>query len=627
MAHVDAARRSPGGSAAWALRPAPTCAIGLGVNERDLKAAAERWAQDDPDPETRAELVRLLAAPASSAEAADLADRFAANLDFGTAGLRGVLGAGPNRMNRAVVLRATDGLARHLLAAVPDARARGVAIGFDGRHMSREFAEDTACVLAAHGIRAFVFSDFAPTPLTAFAVHAMGAAAGVMVTASHNPPEYNGYKVYWGNAAQIVPPVDEEIARAIAAAPAARAVPRLSREDARAQGLWRDMPESVERDYLAAVDALQVHRTASRGMRIVYTPLHGVGGRLMRAVFDRAGFSNVTFVAEQEHPDPTFATVAFPNPEEKGAMDLAFAWGRKVSASLVVANDPDADRLAVAVPDPGSPQGFFQLTGNQVGTLLGHYLLTRSDGGVSIAPGRLVLASLVSSPMLGAIARSLGVDYEETLTGFKWIANRAMQLESERGLRFVFGYEEALGYTPFDLVRDKDGISSALLMAEMAAHLAAAGKTLIDAWQELCRAYGVYVSTQVSLTRPGVAGAQEIRALMDALRRAPPAQVGAHRVTSVSDYEAQSRVVLATGDVAPIALPKSNVLAFELEGGSRIIARPSGTEPKVKFYFDLREPMAEGETAAAAEKRARESLGALAAAWSAEVSSASRAIP
>ena len=407
--------------------------------ERDLRARAERFLADDVDPKTQAELRELLARPDLSKT--DLADRFAGSLEFGTAGLRGVIGAGPNRMNRAVVLRTTHGLAKALLLHAKDARSRGVVIGFDGRHMSREFAEDTACVLAAHGIRAYVFDDFAPTPLTAFAVGALGAAAGVMVTASHNPREYNGYKVYWENAAQIIPPADAWIAGEIEGAPAAREVPRLDIARARADQLVTAVPASVTATYLDRVHALTLHPPTSEGraLPIVYTAMHGVGAKLARAAFEQAGFARVAYVAEQEHPDPTFPTVAFPNPEEKGAMDLSFALARKTGAELVLANDPDADRLAVAVPSSESPTGYVQLTGNQVGVLLGHYLLTESkDHGAD----RCVLVSIVSSPLLGVIAAALGVAYDETLTGFKWIANRAMDLErqAESPKRFVFGY-------------------------------------------------------------------------------------------------------------------------------------------------------------------------------------------
>src|SRR5262249_18994186 len=328
---------------------------------------------------------------------------------------------------------------------------------------------------------------------------------------------------------------------------------------------------------------------------IVYTPMHGVGGKLAKRAFAEAGFARVFVVPQQAEPDGAFPTVAFPNPEEKGAMDLSFALARKQKAELVLANDPDADRLAVAVP---RGDGYVQLTGNQVGVLLGHYLLTERP-----SPGkkRLVIASNVSSPMLGVIAQKLGVRYEETLTGFKWIANRAMQLEPEHA--FVFGYEEALGYTVGDLVRDKDGISAAVVFAELAGSLRAQGKTVLGALEELYRTYGLFVSGQVNVTRKGAEGAAEIRGMMTRLRAGLPRRLGSRAVVAVSDYEAQARRD-AQGKETPLALPQANVLTFELEGGSRIIARPSGTEPKIKFYFDVREPMRPGEPIDQAEARA-----------------------
>ncbi len=578
----------------------------------DLRARALRWIAEDPDTRTQAELRALLEGDIT---ATDLADRFAGALEFGTAGLRGVLGAGPNRMNRAVVLRTTLGFARYLAAHSKDPQKNGVVIGYDGRRMSRELAEDTAAVLAGQGIRAHLFTDFAPTPLTAFAVTHLGAAAGVMITASHNPPEYNGYKAYWTNGAQIVPPVDEGIAAEIAKAPPARDVPRVSLADARARGLVVDVPPSVERAYLDAVRALEISTVGDRSMTIVYTPLHGVGAKLTQQAFAEAGFTGMVIVPEQERPDGAFPTVAFPNPEEKGSMDLSFKLGRKTKAALILANDPDADRLAVAVPFAASPSGYMQLTGNQVGVLLGHYLLTESPVAVAKKGRCAALASIVSSPMLGFIARALGVHYEETLTGFKWIANRAMELERDENLTFLFGYEEALGYTVGDLVRDKDGISAAVVVAEMVAALGARGVSVLDELESLYRKYGLFVSSQVNITKKGERGTAEIRALMSHLRAEAPTKIGAHDVVGVRDYETRTRTDMATGKVTPLTLPKSNVLTFELAGGSRVIARPSGTEPKVKFYFDVREEMAPGESLATVEARAGLTIQSLAEAF------------
>jgi phosphomannomutase len=451
-----------------------------------------------------------------------------------------------------------------------------------------------------------------PTPTTAWAVTETNACGGVMVTASHNPPAYNGYKVYWGNGAQIIPPHDLGIAAEIARAPDADQVQLVALDEALRAGTARLFGDDVERRYLDAVRGLWVHEGGDRSIPISYTPLHGTGNRLCRMAFAEAGFTHVTTVPEQAEPDGAFPTVAFPNPEEKGALDLAYANADRIGANLVIANDPDVDRLALAVRDPSGK--FVQLTGNQIGALLGHYVLTEGkDAGTK---GRVVLASLVSSPMLGVIAKALGVRYEETLTGFKWIANRAMDLERAEGLRFVFGFEEALGYTVGDNVRDKDGISAAVIAAELTARRAAEGKTLLDELEVLSRRYGLFVSGQKSITLPGAEGLAQIGEIMKKLRASPPAKIGSLAVVSTSDYEAQTRRT-AAGAEEKLALPSSNVLAYELEGGSRIIARPSGTEPKIKFYFDLREPMQEGEAVADAEKRARGQMEALTKAFSA----------
>jgi phosphomannomutase len=576
----------------------------------DLFTRAAFWLAHDPDAATRHELAGVLA-KAHAGEAAaqkEMRDRFAGPLEFGTAGLRGVIGAGESRMNRAVVRRTSWGLAMYLHEQVPDVRSRGVIIGYDARRMSREFAEDTAGVLAAQGIPAHLSTLAIPTPLTAFAVKHLGAAAGVMVTASHNPPEYNGYKVYWGNGAQIIPPHDAGIAAWIERASPADEVTVMPLDVGRLKGLVHDIEPSVERTYLDELAKLGVRKDGDRSLAIVYTPLHGVGDRLTRLALSEAGFTGVTSVPEQSEPDGAFPTVAFPNPEEKGALDLAMALADSKGADLLLANDPDVDRLAVAVRGPDGR--WVQLSGNQVGTLLGHYLLTEGPGG-----DRIALASLVSSPQLGVIARALGVRYEETLTGFKWIANRALEIERETGARFVFGYEEALGYTVGPLVRDKDGIGAAVVFAELAAVRRAQGKTLLDALDDIAREHGMFVSGQRSITMPGADGVAAIKRLMVDLRAKTPTSIGGLAVESVSDLLAGARRA-RDGAVEKLALPPSDVLVYALEGGSRIIARPSGTEPKIKFYFDIREPMTAGETPRDAESRARSKMMDLMATFS-----------
>lgn len=567
----------------------------------ELRKRALAWRAADPDAQTRAEVDALLAeldgggAPGARAE---LADRFGLALEFGTAGLRGVLGAGPNRMNRAVVRRTTAGLARYLKAQAPEAARRGVVVGRDGRRMSAEFAEDVAGVLAAEGVPALVFPGLAPTPLVAFALGRLGAGGAVVVTASHNPPEYNGYKVYWGNGAQIVPPHDAGIAAAIDAVEGADRVPLLSPAEARARGLWRDLPDSVGEEYLEALLSLRLHREDAGRVRVVYTAMHGVGGPWALAALARAGFTRVTPVAEQQAPDGAFPTVRFPNPEEPGAMDLALALAERERADLVLANDPDADRLAVVARAADGVLRTF--TGNEVGVLLGHYLLTRGPQG----PGpRAVLTTVVSSAQLGDIARAVGAHCEEVLTGFKWIANRALALEAETGARLVLGYEEALGYTVGTAVRDKDGIGAALVFADLAAWCAGRGQTVPGYLEEVQRAHGLYVSAQTSVTLKGAEGLSAMKAIMDGFRARPPAAIGGMRVGEVRDYLPGGR------------LPPSNVLAFLLDGGARVTLRPSGTEPKIKYYFELRENLQPGENPTLAHTRAQGRLTALQSAF------------
>jgi phosphomannomutase len=569
------------------------------MSSTELRKQAQAWRSADPDPNTAEELERLLIAE----DDAELADRFAGHLEFGTAGLRGVLGAGPNRMNRAVVRRTTAGLARYLKAQVPDVATRGVVVGRDGRRMSAEFAEDTACVLAAEGIPALVFPNLAPTPLTAFATLHLNSAAAVMVTASHNPPEYNGYKVYWGNGAQIIPPHDKGIAAAIDAVEPANLVRLLAPAEARAKGLWRDLSNEVGEAYLKAILGLRMYGQGSDKLSIVYTAMHGVGGVWMDRAIRAAGFSRFHPVAEQQQPDGTFPTVRFPNPEEPGAMDLSIAAAEREKAQLVLANDPDADRLAVMVRD--SAGKLRMLTGNEVGVLLGHYLLTQ---GTKKARA-YVATTIVSSVQLGQIAHDLSAAYDEVLTGFKWIANRALERERGESVQFVFGYEEALGYTVGTVVRDKDGISAGLVFADLAAWCQQRGLTVLGYLEEIQRRHGLFVGAQRNFTFKGAEGAQTISRIMDGFRASPPARVGEYAVHGSKDYKkGETR---AGGKVEKLTLPPSNVIAYELEGGHRVTLRPSGTEPKIKYYFELKETLGTGEAVAQARARAEGRLQAL----------------
>ncbi len=557
--------------------------------------AARRWIAQDPDPETRAELEQLIA----SGDQAELRERMLAPLEFGTAGLRGVVGAGLGRMNRAVVIRATRGLADYLLARHTDARTLPVVVGFDGRLSSRRFAEDTVGVLVAAGIPVRFFAEPVPTPMVAHAARELSASAAIVITASHNPPEYNGYKVYAANAAQIVSPVDQEIAARIAAVASASEVPLVEGAMSGAHPRAEPVPDSFFDRYLAEVDALRPRIERDQQLAIVYTPMHGVGWRYVKRTFERSGYPNVHVVAGQAEPDGHFPTVNFPNPEEPGALDLAMRLAEQTKADLIVANDPDADRLAVCIPS--ATGRYRQLTGNQVGLLLADFLLEHALR----SPRPLVASSIVSSPMLGAIAAAHGARFEQTLTGFKWIWNAALDLEAQEGVRFAFGYEEALGYSVGRIVRDKDGVSAALVLADLAAHEKTRGRGLGDRLEGLYRKHGLWVSVQKSITRPGSDGLAEIERAMQRLEAAPPKSVGSTAVSRVTNFRAGA-------ESRPRWLPATPLVSLELEGGGRVLVRPSGTEPKLKIYVDLCVPLRDAERLSVREEEALAEARALA---------------
>ncbi|MBP9085363.1 MAG: phospho-sugar mutase [Kofleriaceae bacterium] len=558
-------------------------------------AMAQAWHDQDPDPVTQAELAILLARVQASDNAAyrELTERFTGQLEFGTAGLRGVLGAGPQRMNRVLVRKVSAGLATYLQAQVPNAMARGVVLGYDGRRNSLIFAQDTARVLAGAGCKVYLAHRPWPTPTTAWTVARFGAAAGVMVTASHNPPEYNGYKVYWGNGAQIIAPHDVGIAAAVAQIGRTDALPMPTLDELLQAGQVVMLGESVHDEYLIAVDALRSGNAPHRELVVAYTALHGVGALSVEAALARAGFRHVHSEPSQREPDGEFPTVAFPNPEEKGAMDLVLALATTVRADLVLANDPDADRLCVAVPGVGKP--YQLLSGDQVGALLADYLLTIGSGA-----DRMVATTVVSSQLLGFLAQAAQVAYRETLTGFKWIANAALDYEAATGGRFVMGYEEALGYSVGPLVRDKDGVSACVIFAELAAWNRAQGRTVLGHLEDIYRRVGLFVTEQVSLTMPGSEGLAAIAAMMARVRRTP--------VPTIGTYAVRAAVDLAAG---ADGLPPSNVLIYRLDGGHRVIMRPSGTEPKLKSYYEVRVVVGAGESIAAATERGRLELAAL----------------
>jgi phosphomannomutase len=602
------------------------------TGDAELRGAVEVWIAGDPDPGDRAELQALLdrafpaggarvgaeagadagAATGAGAEAGagearavavagadadaldELRDRFSDRLHFGTAGLRGVVAAGPNRMNRAVVRAATAAVAGWL--AGTGAAGSGVVVGCDARHRSAEFAEEAAGVLAGAGIAVHMLPRPGPTPLLAFAVRHLGVAAGVMITASHNPAADNGYKLYLSDGAQVIPPADAEIEKRIADLGPLTQIPVAPADSP----LITRYGDEIAQAYLAAVVAVAGSADGPAvDLNLVYTPMHGVAGRLMLRALLLAGFAAPHVVAAQAEPDPDFPTVAFPNPEEPGALDLALADARRLGADLVVASDPDGDRLAVAVPDRagsaagdgGSRSGWRVLTGDQVGALLGASLLDRSAG--QAAPeARLVASTVVSSTLLSKIAAAAGVRYAETLTGFKWIARAA---DGVPGARFIFGYEEALGYAVGDVVRDKDGFGAALAMLRLAEGAKSADRSVLDVYDDLERAHGVHLTSQLTLRTADQAQ------VMSRLRAAPPEAFGGEAVSGLTDLAAGSGTV-----------PRADVLIFRLADG-RVVLRPSGTEPKIKCYIEITEPTA-GRSLAAAREAAVARLAPLRAA-------------
>jgi len=547
--------------------------------------AARAWMAQDPDAVTREELSELLARveDGDTEAAADLEDRFSTRLAFGTAGLRGTLGAGSNRMNRVLVAQAAAGFAAYLLER-SGGEAPTVVVGYDGRRNSDVFARDSVEIFAGAGLNAILLPRLLPTPVLAFAVRHLGADAGVMVTASHNPPDDNGYKVYLGGAdegAQIVSPADAEIAAHIQRIADEGNITTLPRSVG-----YANAPESVVEAYVSATAAVAPAPAAAEGLNWVYTAMHGVGWETVSRVLTEAGYPQPTVVEAQIHPDGRFPTVAFPNPEEPGAMDLSFETARAVDAELVIANDPDADRLAVAIPDADSEDGWRRLTGNEIGLLLGWRAARLAAegsgsgiGGDAGAPASLA-CSLVSSPGLQAVAEHYGLEFHSTLTGFKWIS---------RAPGIVFGFEEALGYLVNPTtVRDKDGISAAVALLGMASEARAQGRTVADLLQEFRDTFGAFASDQISVR---VSDVSEIAGIMAALRAQPPGAVGEIAVSRIDD-------LLLGVD----GLPPGDVLRLWLDDGSRLIVRPSGTEPKLKLYLDVR-----GSSA----KKARRRLEAL----------------
>ncbi|PTP04721.1 phosphoglucomutase [Vibrio splendidus] len=530
---------------------------------------AMNWLARDPDPRTREELQHLI----DEGMHDELEDRFTQRLEFGTAGLRGKVGCGPNRMNRLVIQETATGLGHYLIEHVANASIRGVVVGYDGRLDSKQFAIDTASVLTALGIKVYLTSDVAATPIVAFGIEHFNAAAAVVVTASHNPPEYNGFKVYWENGAQIIPPHDAGIAGEIDVA-STKPIPLMSLSDAETQGKLVWLTEGYYQTYRAAINQSPYvsKEIESANTTITYTAMHGVGAKMAEDLLHDAGFHKVFSVAEQREPDGNFPTVNFPNPEEKGAMDLVVNLAKSVDADIACANDPDADRFAVAVRTDDA--SYKMLTGDQVGVLFAHYLLSKPH-----TKNQLVGNSIVSSTLLEKVAQSHGATYFQTLTGFKWLANIGMQLENEQN-EFLFAYEEALGYTIGTQVRDKDGLSAIVVFAQLIEELKSQGRTVWDLLAQISFEHGVHTNAQRSIALD-----PDSPSIGSKLRAAQPKAINGVAISVIEDLQSSLRFVIG-GNTEAINLPSSDVLIYHLEDGTRIIVRPSGTEPKVKVYYE-----------------------------------------
>ena len=546
----------------------------------DIHASYEQWLRDFAQDEDTVKDLQAIAGDEKEIE-----DRFYTELSFGTAGMRGVLGAGMNRMNRYNVRRATKGLAKYLLQN-PDEARRGVVIAYDSRRCSAEFARDTALVLCQEGVPAYLFDALRPVPVLSYAVRHLHAIAGVVITASHNPPQYNGYKVYGEDGAQLGPEAADGVTGFIRAT-AYTDCALMDEEEAKAKGLLHIIGnKEVDDDYIAQVKTLciQPELMAKEGanLSIVYTPLHGSGNVPVRRILKEIGITNVAVVKEQELPDPNFSTIKVPNPEDPGAFTLAIKLANEVGANVIFATDPDCDRLGVAVRDKN---GDFQLlTGNQIGCVLLHYILSTKQKNGTLPANGAAVKSIVSTSLANRICESYGVTMFETLTGFKFIGEKIQQFQDTGDYTFLFGFEESYGFLSSTFVRDKDGVNASLLISEVAAACKAEGITLYDRVQEIFAKYGYYVEKVVSKTLPGKDGLTRMKEIMKELRANPPKEIGGMKVTAVRDYLKGVRV--AEGKEEPTGLPASDVLYFELEGGCWVCVRPSGTEPKIKLYVN-----------------------------------------
>lgn len=550
----------------------------------DYQKRYREWLENDYfDADTKAELTAI------KENDNEIKERFYKDLEFGTAGLRGVIGAGTNRMNIYTVRKATQGLANYILKN--GAQSRGVAIAYDSRRMSPEFADESALCLAANGIKAYVFESLRPTPELSFAVRKLNCIAGINITASHNPPEYNGYKVYWEDGAQITPPHDTGIMAEVEAVTDYATVKTMSLEAAKEAGLYEVIGEAVDDAYMEELKKQVIHQDAidqmNKNLKIVYSPLHGTGNIPVRRILKELGFENVYVVKEQELPDGNFPTVSYPNPEAKEAFELGLKLAKDVDADLVLATDPDADRLGVYVKDTKSGE-YKVLTGNMSGCLLADYEISQTKAVKGLPKDGCLIKSIVTSNMAKAIAESYGVKLIDVLTGFKFIGQQILEFEKTGIGTYLFGFEESYGCLIGTYARDKDAIVATMALCEAAAYYKTLGKTLWDAMIDMYEKYGYYKDDIQSITLKGIEGLEKIQNILETLRKEPPAEIGGYGVQRARDYKAGTIKDLRTGETSDTGLPASNVLYYELENDAWVCVRPSGTEPKVKFYYGIK---------------------------------------
>ena len=550
----------------------------------DYKEVYEQWLSNPYFDEATKEELKNIAEDDN-----EIKERFYMDLEFGTAGLRGIIGAGTNRMNIYVVRRATQGLANYI--AKVDKKSQGVAIAYDSRHMSPEFAEEAALCLAANGIKAYIFESLRPTPELSFAVRHLGCVAGINVTASHNPPEYNGYKVYWEDGAQITPPHDSGIMGEVKSISDWNTVKTIDKAEAEKAGLFQVIGKEVDDAYMAELKKQVLHMDAikaeGKNLKVVYTPLHGTGNIPARRILKELGFENVYVVKEQELPDGDFPTVSYPNPEAAEAFELGLKLAKEVDADLVLATDPDADRLGVRVKDKNGE--YHDLTGNMSGCLLANYEISQKKAiNGSLPEDGALIKTIVTTNLADAIAKGYGVKLIEVLTGFKFIGQQILGFEQSGKGSYLFGFEESYGCLIGTYARDKDAIVATMALCEAAAYYKTQGKTLWDAMIDMYEQFGYYKDAIQSVPMEGIEGLQKIQEIMNSLRQNPPAEFAGHKVVAVRDYKADTITDVATGAVEPTGLPNSNVLYYELTDDAWVCVRPSGTEPKVKFYYGVK---------------------------------------